>query len=457
MTHLPVLVIAIIACCAEPPPAFGQETSEVASSSETTLEPSDRTLSILRRFLKREHGVDPAQVVSKIDLVLDLEIDPTDLYYSLLDLYEKLNIKPPSEDLTRVHDIALFIDNAPPPPPDYKSATAPKKEKTYIQSVFFTTNRNATNSKNPEKAFDGTRVKNHMLQYGLARVNIPLSHKKGRLETPLLRIRSWYNPKKHIFIDELEKFDRKEFFNALSDSKIDAKDLFVYVHGFNTTFDDAIRRTAQIAFDFEFRGFPIAFTWPSDGGGILSYTSDWQDVLWSVKYIENFLLDLKARFPKRKIHLIAHSMGNKGLLYALRLMANSQASDSLFSTVMLCAPDFDAELFIEQIAPEIRALAENWVVYSSEKDIALISSEKINAAPRLGRRATPAEGYQIIDATKLPVTPWSVPETHSYYASNKRVIDDMIKAIDGKSPAERGLEEHVVDAGSIWILQMPVQ
>ncbi len=458
MPHLFTLALLIAAFGLGYPPAFAQETSEDTVSAETAPQPSDRALRILHRFLKKELGADPEGVDAETDIVLDLGVDQTDLYFALLAFYEKLNIKPPAEDMTRVGDIALYIDNAPPAQIETdKGASEQGEEETYVQKVFFATNRKATDSKNPEDAFDGMRAADRKLAYGLARVNIPVSyHKKGRIETPFREIRWLRNPRKHIYIIDFKNLGQDGFFNALKDPAYGKDDLLVYVHGFNVTFNDAIRRAAQIAFDFEFQGIPVAFTWPSDGdAGLRPYNSDWQDVLWSVKYIEGFLRDLKTRFPDRRIHLIAHSMGNKGLLYALRLMAYGRTPDSPFGTIMLCAPDFDADLFAEQIAPEVRALAEHWVVYSSEKDVALIASEIWNTAPRLGMQATPAEGYQIVDATELPVTPWSVPETHSYYANHKRVLDDMVQAIAGRSPAERGLEKRIVDAGSIWVLQMP--
>jgi esterase/lipase superfamily enzyme len=39
--------------------------------------------------------------------------------------------------------------------------------------------------------------------------------------------------------------------------------VFIFVHGFNTSFDDALYRTAQLAYDMEFDGVPYLFSWPS--------------------------------------------------------------------------------------------------------------------------------------------------------------------------------------------------
>jgi esterase/lipase superfamily enzyme len=47
------------------------------------------------------------------------------------------------------------------------------------------------------------------------------------------------------------------------------------VHGFNVSFENALRRTAQIAYDLDFDGAPFLFSWPSRDS-LLSYASDWQ-------------------------------------------------------------------------------------------------------------------------------------------------------------------------------------
>lgn len=48
---------------------------------------------------------------------------------------------------------------------------------------------------------------------------------------------------------------------------------FIFVHGFNNSFEDAARRTAQIAFDVKFDGVPLFYSWPSKGKA-LDYVYD---------------------------------------------------------------------------------------------------------------------------------------------------------------------------------------
>ena len=42
-------------------------------------------------------------------------------------------------------------------------------------------------------------------------------------------------------------------------SRSPRKDAFVFIHGFNVAFEDAVMRTAQIAYDLGFDGAPILY------------------------------------------------------------------------------------------------------------------------------------------------------------------------------------------------------
>ena len=55
--------------------------------------------------------------------------------------------------------------------------------------------------------------------------------------------------------------EEDQFLKAVSKSvdKSAAKDAFIFVHGYNVTFEDAARRTGQFAFDLRFIGAPILY------------------------------------------------------------------------------------------------------------------------------------------------------------------------------------------------------
>ena len=119
----------------------------------------------------------------------------------------------------------------------------------------------------------------------------------------------------------------------------------------------------------------------------------------------------------------------------------------------MAAPDFDAQLFQQQIAPNSITLAKRWTLYTSKKDTALNISSSLNSAWRLGLSpVTIIPGIDVIDASEIEVTPWSLPEFHSYYASKQTVVDDIIATLEGMVPSTRNLLPRVKSGGTYWLI-----
>ncbi len=146
-------------------------------------------------------------------------------------------------------------------------------------------------------------------------------------------------------------------------------ELFVFVHGFNVTFKDAARRTAQMAHDLEFPGAPVMFSWPSLGKGSPSgYREDERTAEWCEDDVMDFVTVVAKQSGARRVHLIAHSTGNRVLTGVLRRLAYSKRSGDMpkFNEVILTAPDIDAETFKLAIAPRITGIADRFTVYASK-------------------------------------------------------------------------------------------
>ncbi|MEH6610789.1 MAG: alpha/beta fold hydrolase [Halioglobus sp.] len=322
------------------------------------------------------------------------------------------------------------------------------EEEVIEQTVYYATNRqHNTSAEELSERYSGERSADKSTDYGVAVVTIPASHKSGMLEGPFLGLKMLEDPQSHIILSSLEVLDENNFFEIIGRTLTQGTDdgwdkhAIIFVHGFNVPFTEAVIRTAQIAYDVEFTGAPLLFTWPSDGK-LLAYTSDREDATWSITYLRNFLDKTVAKLAGKKIHIIAHSMGNQVLIGALQQMMLADSSRSqIFESITLAAPDFDAELFVDQIAPMVRDLTPHWTIYTSDNDMALSVSLEVNSNRRLGQPVTPIAHYDVIDATGIEVSPWSVPENHSYYATKQQVIDDIQQAISGVSAKDRGLDQ----------------
>ena len=198
------------------------------------------------------------------------------------------------------------------------------------------------------------------------------------------------------------------------------KEAFIFVHGYNTTFDDSVRRTAQMAFDLDFDGAPIAYIWPA-GDALWKYAIAEGNVEWTFRRLQEFLEEVAKNSGAERIHLIAHSMGNRVLLNALNGL--TVAANKPFHQIVLAAPDIDTEVFT-QIEQKIVSTADRVTIYASSGDFALKSSKKFHAYKRLGQagedifasKYTDTVGISTVDDTTIG---------HSYYGDNVQVLSDL--------------------------------
>jgi esterase/lipase superfamily enzyme len=183
----------------------------------------------------------------------------------------------------------------------------------------------------------------------------------------------------------------------------EGKDVLVYVHGFNETFDSAATSYAKLVSGIGFTGAPILFTWPSRGA-LLDYGTDRESAMWSRDALEDMLTALANDQNVGRIHILAHSMGGLVTLEALRSVADRSggALMSRFGAIVLANPDVDVDLFKRQ-AKRLGALVPKMTVIVSGKDRALeISSTLAGGVPRVGssdRAALDQTGVKVVDAT----------------------------------------------------------
>jgi esterase/lipase superfamily enzyme len=260
-------------------------------------------------------------------------------------------------------------------------------------------------------------------------------HQPGELESPrLLKMEITQDPEKHIVLTHVEPMGQADFHSNLkAEMDRNGKSVFVFVHGYNVSFEDAARRTGQMAFDLKFPGAPIFYSWPSQANWY-SYAKDQENIDLSVPQIRSFLLDIAAKSGADSIHLIAHSMGNVGLTAALQAMETE--STPAFSQVVLAAPDIDAEVFQNEIASKVISKAKRTTLYTSKSDLALVASRYFNQRPRAGDSGPAVlimDGMDTIDATAVD----SSLLGHSYYGSNVTVLDDLGLLFQNKTIADR--------------------
>lgn len=313
--------------------------------------------------------------------------------------------------------------------------TKPPPDETLVR-VFYGTDRvNVATAAAPR--FSGARARR--LSLGTVVVRIPRHHQIGRIERPwslgllgLTLIERAEDPERHFTILKIEGSDEAAFVEALSRTVSAArayrKQALVFVHGFNVSFDAAAFRTAQIAYDLQFDGAPILYSWPSRGD-LSDYEYDQNSASQARPHIEEFLELVRRRSGAEVIHLIAHSMGTNPLMEVLAELneRESAAGRPLFNEVVLAAPDIDVDVF-HYLAKEIRGVARGITLYASSADRAMQISRKYARGVARAGDVPPSgpvvqPGIDTIDASAIGTDFFSL--NHSGYAENRILLNDL--------------------------------
>ncbi|MBX9685747.1 MAG: alpha/beta hydrolase, partial [Candidatus Obscuribacterales bacterium] len=123
-------------------------------------------------------------------------------------------------------------------------------------------------------------------------------------------------------------------------TKADSKDVFLMVHGFNNTHEQAAASGAKLAMSL--KKTVIIFDWPSKGK-LGQYSVDAGNNEWSQEHFNRLVEVLRDLKEKNGINfnLVAHSMGNRLAIRSAPVLRGSH----LFDQIFLVDPDFDAETF----------------------------------------------------------------------------------------------------------------
>jgi esterase/lipase superfamily enzyme len=182
-------------------------------------------------------------------------------------------------------------------------------------------------------------------------------------------------------------------------AELSANDVLLYVHGYDNTFEDALLRAAQLHLDLEFPGRTVAFSWPSLGEEVvyenddperakIAYHDDLKAADASVAALAETIQSLaESGGPSRRIHVVAHSLGNRILLAALKKLADD-GKEGLVDQIVLAAPDV-AVAELQDCQSCLTQVCRRTSVYSSTKDVALYLSSNVHRMidKLLGERA----------------------------------------------------------------------
>ncbi|MCA9063531.1 MAG: alpha/beta hydrolase [Planctomycetaceae bacterium] len=280
------------------------------------------------------------------------------------------------------------------------------------------------------------------ITYGVCNVFIPESHKPGSTGTPFWRRWICLKADDSLKLHSIHDLPADVFWAGLNRKlsswwKEGERNLFVYIHGYNVSFEQAAIGAAQIGYDLKVPGEIAFYSWPSHASPI-EYSADEATIGGSVQHMAHFLSALSARSGAERIHLFVHSMGNRGFLSALeRIVANHEPQLSL-GQVFFCAPDEDVRTFRDKSTRFPHRSERRTLLVSPEDNAVFLSREKHGQLPRVGYVSS--EGPTIIDGIDtVEVGGFGMFNLgHGYFASAERVIHDIRDAITfGRPAAER--------------------
>jgi len=316
--------------------------------------------------------------------------------------------------------------------------------------IFYATNRAPSTS--AEGVFGPERGP---LSYGVAGIGIPADHVIGRHEAPSVFKFEWSpDERKHISVREVTPLDQKEFFErlALDVNLSPNRSLMLFVHGYNTSFGEAARLLAQFSTDLKFSGPALLFSWPSQNS-LTGYTVDETNAEWAQPHLTRLLGDLLDQTPARRIYLVAHSMGSRVVARAYNALAADRAvvGQNPFHEMILVAPDIDADLFRQDIAPRLSRNGIHVTLYASSGDRALMASKAFHGYPRAGdsgKDRVIVPGVETVDASEAEGGLLG----HSYFAEDRRIMEDIFGIVQTGQRADNRFGLEAVDApgGRYW-------
>lgn len=227
------------------------------------------------------------------------------------------------------------------------------------------------------------------------------------------------------------RLEKDEFFDGI---RAVHSDVVLFVHGFNFSFGESTEIAARLVQRTGIRALPVAYSWPSEGR-FSAYGIDYDRNEWTIEHLRDFIRDLvNALSDVAVLHIVAHSMGNRAVLWAL---AGLNLPERRLGQLIMIAPDVDAEIFKDLVLRS--GPFRRKTVYVSSHDLALRAAGWARSgAPRAGdakKQYVVIRGMDTIDTSPLKAG----RAGHSVYNYSQLMFDDLGAVLSDESPTNRKL------------------
>ena len=304
--------------------------------------------------------------------------------------------------------------------------------------LFVATSRNLTGK---SEAFGVASDRSLGLNYQDYLMSIPPAHKVGEIEWPT----AVAEPGRDIAVLERSNLTEAEFAKRVAAASHNGEAV-IFVHGYNTLYQEAIFRFAQFINDTGFNGAAILFSWPSEGK-LLAYGRDRESSMFSRDHLERLIRNVARIRSVKKVHLVAHSMGGWLTAEVLRQakFKNDLEFNGKLGEVVLASPDIDVDVFRTQIIA-IGKRSPPITVLISRNDKALAVSRLIAGnVDRVGAfviedprfiEVLEQAGLRVIDMSALQS---GDPLQHTKFAASSALLQKFSKDLHSGLAREKSL------------------
>lgn len=315
----------------------------------------------------------------------------------------------------------------------------PPRVSAVTENIFYATDRRPSGESDPQTFFANERSRDGM-HYGEAIVSVPSLQAQPITMEEALGVGS--DRVYHVVLVSVKDKPRDAFLSEL-ESAGKGQDALVFIHGYSNSFEYAARRLGALKHDLNFSGLAILYSWASRNSWS-AYPEDEATADWSSPHFQKFLQEL-FQTGIRRVHFIAHSMGNRILLRGLQACNLQHVGQAVFA-----APDVDADTFREALLM-VKRLTDRMTEYANDDDRALWASAMLHRLPRAGqlKAAVYNSDEDVVDATRVDTS----LDHHSYFVDSPQVVSDISLVIAAKIPPRPHLIPAHQNGLNYWQLQ----
>ncbi|MEI9916965.1 MAG: alpha/beta hydrolase [Methylovirgula sp.] len=250
-------------------------------------------------------------------------------------------------------------------------------------------------------------------------MSVPPTHVDGKIEWPQTPPG---DPRRDFAVRNAGYIDGDRAFVAKVNAELAKRPpghrkIFLFVHGFNTMFAEALYGFTQVVHDAHTDHVPVLFTWASRGK-LTDYLYDNNSATAArdqLAHTIRLLTDSNAE----EVNILAHSMGNWVFVEAMRQikMQGGLKHPEKIGLVLLAAPDIDIDVFKSDLRAYGKPKKPYYIVLSKDDKALALSKFLAGGKARVGDDGNVQDlaklGAVVIDLTNVH---GDDPSDHNKYA-----------------------------------------